>query len=584
MDGGIKFDVSADTAKFDADMARVGNVASRASDKVKQAFSGLGGLLAGGAIIGGMTGLLKKMDDISDGARRIGISAEEFQKIGNAADLVGTSVEAVNRAMIRAGVAANKAAREGGDMAEAFARASLDPAKFAAAGLEERIKMVAEAQRAANGDARQMSELFEAIGVKAAGIDFSALAQEMGNVNAASNETVEALARANDELDKAKQKATIFGASLLKTLVNDPAERVGSLLGGGGFKTIRELEEIEARANAINQLTREGAFGMEAEKNAALIADRTEQILAKTRDIGQQMSVSEETIDSSLGLEKEKTAELAKQAEQLAKQEAQRQSAIKDVVAETDLIRAQLAGNKELEESLREQADFASALEKTNSFETAAGFAAVKAAERAAQAAKQGGDSGGGSGGGLRFVSPRSALQRLEDMSRGGNAAARAALMRAEAEQSRNLANTAALSERGSFGSAARQQIRSEERMQDRAMRELTKQTRDQFFGARNAGDAARNFERDAFRGGMSPQEAMDRMGIDRKLGESTRDALDRFAKEQAKTETERAKEQADMEQGGGGGGGRAASIEPATEATLKQIFEKIQERPILVA
>ena len=220
------------------------------------------------------------------------------------------------------------------------------------------------------------------------------------------------------------------------------------MLGGGGFKTIRELEEIEARANAINQLTREGAFGFEAEKNAALIAERTEQILAKTRDIGQQMSISEETVDSSLGLEKEKTAELAKQAEQLARQEAQRQSAIKDVVAETDLIRAQLAGNKKLEESLREQADFASALEKTNSFETAAGFAAVKAAERAAQAAKQGGDSGGGSGGGLRSASPRSALQRLEEMSQGGNAAARAALMRAEAEQSRNLANTAALSER----------------------------------------------------------------------------------------------------------------------------------------
>jgi hypothetical protein len=175
-------------------------------------------------------------------------------------------------------------------------------------------------------------------------------------------------------------------------------------------------------------------------------------------------------------------------------------------------------------------------------------------------------------------------LQRLEDMSRGGNAAARAALMRAEAEQSRNLANTATLSERGSFGSAARQQIRSEERMQDRAMRELTKQTRDQFFGARNAGDAARNFERDAFKSGMTNKEAMDKMGIDRKLGESTRDALDRFAKEQAKTETERAKEQADMEQGGGGGGGRAVSTEPATEATLKQIFEKIQERPILVA
>jgi hypothetical protein len=82
----------------------------------------------------------------------------------------------------------------------------------------------------------------------------------------------------------------------------------------------------------------------------------------------------------------------------------------------------------------------------------------------------------------------------------------------------------------------------------------------------------------------MTTKEAMDKMGIDRKLGESTRDALDRFAKEQAKTETERAKEEADTAAGGGGGGGRGAGAEPATEATLKQIFEKIQERPILVA
>jgi predicted RND superfamily exporter protein len=160
MDGGIKFDVSADTAKFDADMARVGNVATRASDKVKQAFSGLGGLLAGGAIVAG-----------------------------------------------------------------------------------------------------------------------------------------------------------------LKSLMND------------------------------------------------FDAERTEQILAKTRDINQQMSISEDILNSSLGLEKEKTAELAKQAEQLAKQEAQRQNAIRDIAAEVALIEAKLSGNKKLEESLREQADFQSAFDKTNSFE-----------------------------------------------------------------------------------------------------------------------------------------------------------------------------------------------------------------------
>ncbi len=581
MDSSIKFNVSANTAQFQSGMRQVDTVAKSTAAGIKQAFSGVGSMLAGGAVVGALSGLLKKMDDISDGARRIGISAEEFQKIGNAADLVGTSVEAVNRAMIRAGVAANKAAREGGDMAEAFARASLDPAKFAAAGLEERIKMVAEAQRAANGDARQMSELFEAIGVKAAGIDFSALAQEMANVNAASNDTVEALARANDELDKAKQKATIFGASLLKTLVNDPAERLGSFLGGAGLKTIRELEEIEARAGAISQLTREGAFGMEAEKNAALIADRTEQILAKTRDIGQQMAFSEETIDSSLELEKEKTAELAKQAEQLARQEASRQNAIRDIRDEVSLMEARLTGNKELEESLLKQADFSAAFEKTRSTEDAENFAATKAAERAALAAAQSRVPGGG---GFRSDSPRSPLQRIEDMSRGGNVDARTALMRLEAEQARAAGRVSQLSDSGMHRSAAAAQIRSENRMQDRAMRELTKQTMGQFFGARNAGDAARNFERDALKSGMTTKDAMSKMGIDRKLGESTRDALDRFAKEQAKTETERAKEQADMEQGGGGGGGRAASTEPATEATLKEIFKKIQERPILVA
>lgn len=186
---------------------------------------------------------------------------------------------------------------------------------------------------------------------------------------------------------------------------------------------------------------------------------------------------------------------------------------------------------------------------------------------------------GGGSAKG-----PQTALERIQEMSKGGDVDARTALMRLQAEQGRFGARASQLSESGMHRSAAAAEIRNENRMQDRAMRELTKQTMGQFFGARNAGDAARNFERDALKGGMTTKEAMDKMGIDRKLGESTRDALDRFAKEQAKTETERAKEQADMEQGGGGGGGRAASIEPATEATLKQIFEKIQERPILVA
>lgn len=244
-------------SEMDRAASKIEGRTKQMSGKVSAFMGELGSIIAGGAIVSGLTGLLKKMDDISDGARRIGISTVEFQKIGNAAELVGTSVEAVNKAMIRAGVAANKAAREGGSMAEAFARANLDPAKFAAAGLEERIKMVAEAQRAANGDAQKMSQLFEAIGVKAAGIDFSALAEEMANVNAASDETVQALARANDELDKAKQNATIFGANLLRG-ISDASEAIGNLLGGGPGDTNAQAVAEAKRANAEHILRTEG--------------------------------------------------------------------------------------------------------------------------------------------------------------------------------------------------------------------------------------------------------------------------------------------------------------------------------------
>ncbi len=149
--------------------------------------------------------------------------------------------------------------------------------------------------------------------------------------------------------------------------------------------------------------------------------------------------------------------------------------------------------------------------------------------------------AGGSSKGGQSASAPRSPLDRLEEMSQGGDVNARTALMRLQAEQSRFGARASQLSDSGMHRSAASAQIRNENRMQDRAMRELTKQTRDQFFGARNAGDAARNFERDALNSGMTTKEAMGKMGIDRKLGENTRDALDRFAKDQAKTETERA-------------------------------------------
>lgn len=592
MDGGIKFDVSANTAKFDADMARVGNVATRTSDKVRQAFSGLGGLLAGGAIVGAMTGLLRKMDDISDGARRIGISAEEFQKIGNAAALVGTSVEAVNKAMIRAGVAANKAAREGGDMAEAFARANLDPAKFAAAGLEERIRMVAEAQRAANGDARQMSELFEAIGVKAAGIDFSALAQEMANVNAASSDTVEALARANDELDKAKQNATIFGASLLK-FFSDVSERLGSILaqGDGLYKlinaiasltkgnfvplaevmatsrTIKEMEEIELRAQAIAQLTSEGLLRGNDTEKADLIAERMEQIKQKLEGVKNTTGLINEDLATGNSLEKEKTSQLERQQRLLEQQESKRKEAIKDAQFEVELIEAKLRGDKARVAALEEQRDFQRSLEQTGSFETAANVAAAKAAERAAQSL-QPSSAGGGSG---LAGSAQSALDTLRQRAQNDPSSA-AALSRILRDQAAAEGRASAMRDSGAYFSAAS----TEQRARDRAERLAADRNALDFatdrFGGGNMADAYRNYLEDLRDAGMSTLD-------------ETQKEFEKWAREQSKTEKQRAAEEAataarDPSRRPAAGNQSA----PATEGTLVKILNKIQERPILVA
>ena len=537
-------------------MRQVDATAKSTAAGIKQAFSGVGSLLAGGAVVGAMTGLLKKMDDISDGARRIGISAEEFQKIGNAAALVGTSVETVNKAMIRAGVAANKAAREGGDMAEAFARANLDPAKFAAAGLEERIKMVAEAQRAANGDARQMSELFEAIGVKAAGIDFSALAQEMANVNAASNDTVEALARANDELDKAKQNATIGIAGLLKFLLVDPAQRVGSLLGGAGLKTMRELEEIQLRAEAITQLTREGLLGGSDAENTRLIAERMTQIQDKLKGNKDLTGLINEDLDTSNKLEKEKTSELERQQRLLEQQEAKRKEAIKDAQFEVELIEAKLRGDKARVAALEEQRDFERALDQTGSFETAANVAAAKAAERAAQDAER---SAAPSGRGGSSPSDQSALERLQKRAENDPSAA-AQLSRIMRDQNAAESRAAAMREIGAFSSAAS----SEQRARDRAERQAAERNARDFatdqFGGNNMAEAFRNYREDMRAAGVST------------MGETQKD-FENWAREQSKTEKQRAKEEA-ATAGRGGGGGPGSSGGKPEDGLTKAVNE----------
>jgi hypothetical protein len=359
VDSSIKFNVSANTAQFQSGMRQVDTVAKSTAAGIKQAFSGVGSMLVGGAALAGLKSLMNDFDRVGKLASRFGTNAESIQRVSVAANIAGTSIEQVANAMTKAGVAASQAAEKGGTMAETFKRAGIDAQAFANAQLDQKLIMVSEAFSAAGDNANKTNAIIELLGTRAGAnlipliSNTAALRAEMEGVSVASDDVIRKIEAANDRLTRAGNTSKVFFAQILGAGL-DSAEKLGtsltepetrlksiiSLFGGPAQalrglyeslqtgKTIKEMEEIEARANAINQLTREGAFGINAEKNAALIAERTEEILAKTRDINQQMSISEDTLDSSLGLEKEKTAELAKQAEQLARQEAQRQGAI----------------------------------------------------------------------------------------------------------------------------------------------------------------------------------------------------------------------------------------------------------------
>jgi hypothetical protein len=330
-------------------------------------------------------------------------------------------------------------------------------------------------------------------------------------------------------------------------------------------QTVRELEEVEARATAIAQLTREGLFTLDAVKNAELIADRTKQILEQTQGTNKQLEIAEDTTTNILDTEKRKTDELGRQAEQLQRQEEQRQNSIRSIEAEIRLIEAQISGNKELEESLRRQADFDSAFAKTGSTETAANFEAVKFAERRAR--EQGGGalgttSAGPSSDGPSILNDPTFRERVAGMR--GDFRAREADERA-----------AALRDRRAFGSSARAQDRAD-RARERAMADARMRDRlESEFGTTNTGEAFRDF-RNQF--GMDSADLI-KKGLE-DLGEDfdkTRDLqsnFDRLAREQSKTPEERRREEEAARAKGAAPGGQGG---PDPMAGLSRLLDSLK-------
>lgn len=263
MDGDIKFNVGANTAQFDAGMSRVANSARTAGDKIKQAFSGLGGILVGGAALAGLKSLMDGLDRVAKMATRFGTSAESIQRVSLAADLAGTSIDVVAQSMQKASIAASKATIEGGTMAETFQRAGINAQEFNKAQLDQKLLMVARAFEAARGNADKTNAIIEILGSRAAGqlipliSNVQALEEEMANAAVASDAMVSEIEKANDRMTRFGNTIKVAFAGGLEAL-NNFSERLGDVLAGGSGQTIAEMEAAEMRANAEARLRNRG--------------------------------------------------------------------------------------------------------------------------------------------------------------------------------------------------------------------------------------------------------------------------------------------------------------------------------------
>jgi hypothetical protein len=360
--------------------------------------------------------------------------------------------------------------------------------------------------------------------------------------------------RATETTDQASQSAVNY-SQVLKQLVEVNAEMEASMarMEKGASALGAQLAEAELR---LSQLSQEFAQSGDAD-----VFKEIEKTAKEILGLRQQTAREEEKIRS----------ETAKTSEEYRKQADAQARSIVSIDEEIQMLEAKLSGNEALSEELQSQRDFRKAFEATGSAEQADKLAALLAQERQME-------GGGRGGGGTSATKPTTALDRLRAAAE-TDVRARAELMRLQDREARDMARADQMRATGRFGSAASAQIRAEQRAEASASRQLEKQTmRSMFGGAGNIGEAARNLSNEAFRKGMSLSEAMSSKGIDRKTGESTERALERFVRDQSKTEAERKEEAA---RGGGPSGAGQGPADRMGEVIgkLEQIIQEITDR-----
>ena len=363
------------------------NSISAGFGKLQSVMASVGVAFSGTIIIAEIRRVMEHFDRVNDLAVRFGTSAESIQRVGEAAKLAGSDIDMVARAMTKAGVAATQAVNEGGAAAETFERAGINAREFERASLDKKLLTVAEAFKAANGNASKQNEILKLIGMRAADLiplisNVDGLKSAMAGASVVSDEAVKKIADANDALEKVSLQAQasitapviVFFTSLAERFLDvaknasaaEMAMRAlaapftfGESLRAGG-QTPEERQSEADKEQALTNLRNRGQLPQTTPSNMTM-RQEAEMELVVLREVAkierERAEAKQKTIQSQQQLTAE-TEETAK-ATKADKQASEEKKALSQEIARINLQikEAQSAGNDALAADLTEFKD-----------------------------------------------------------------------------------------------------------------------------------------------------------------------------------------------------------------------------------
>jgi hypothetical protein len=252
----MKWVFGADSAPFTKGLDKMRQEVKGFSNTVK---GQLAAALGAGAIIAGFKNLFQEMDRVQKLGLRFGESAETIQKISHAANLAGADMETMAKAMTAVTRNASAAARDGGSMADAFARVGIDASEFVNLSLDQKVLALAAGFESSKGAGDQLSNMMSVLGRSGAELvpllsqGQEELRKQFAATATVSQGTVDAIANFNDQLTETGKTAQVLLAGVFDVF-RLVFGSIGALIGGAAGTAMTTLDMVVDSATAAGQI------------------------------------------------------------------------------------------------------------------------------------------------------------------------------------------------------------------------------------------------------------------------------------------------------------------------------------------